>query len=751
MQNAAIKHNPINNFIFMSSKDLKKMEVNDAFYYLEEFIHYTDKNIFLTGKAGTGKTTFLKNILPKLNKNHVILAPTGVAAINASGMTIHSFFQLPLVAFAPTNEYVDINIANNKKNIVRHFQHNYEKLKIIRELELVIIDEISMVRSDLLDLIDFTLRFVRKNHMPFGGVQLLMIGDLYQLAPVIKEQEWHILKEHYKSQYFFDAQVWTESSYFTISLTKVFRQSDERFINILNAIRDGNANIDIVDQLNKQYKSNFVPDQHDHYITLTTHNHKANHINTIRLNDLQGKLMTFEALVTGQFNESAFPNTKDLQLKIGAQVIFIRNDIDGQYFNGLIGIIKDINDEIVTIQCKDKIINVGRVKWKNINYSLDEESQKIVTNEIGSYEQFPIKTAWAVTVHKSQGLTFDKLIVDLSDSFAPGQVYVALSRSTSLEGLVLSSRLSVENVMVDRRIAEFYSYVANKNENLDQALLFCKKNYESTYVTKTFQLDKLMIAFDTWSEYIATEAKSTLKNKAKTIEEEMQHELNHLNEVAINFQNQLKKLIESNDDKTLMQRCDKAITYFTDRIFTKCILPLHTHMEAVNLVAKSKSYLKQTDYLFNQLWHKIDVLTNLNIRNVKIYTSTSYDRSMLNHIELKNKKGSTYENTLILFKQGKTMQEISSIRDMALSTIESHFAKHIKDGKVSIYDLMDKDKISKLEPYFDHPFNSLTELREKINFEVTYAELGWMKNWLAYKNQITIEDNNEATKMNSNN
>lgn len=744
MQNAAVKHNPINNFIFIPAKELKKMEVNDAFYYLEEFIQYTDKNIFLTGKAGTGKTTFLKNILPKLNKNHVILAPTGVAAINAGGMTIHSFFQLPLVAFAPTNEYVDINIANNKKNIVRHFQHNYDKLKIIRELELIIIDEISMVRSDLLDLIDFTLRFVRKNHMPFGGVQLLMIGDLYQLAPVVKDQEWHILKAHYKSQYFFDALVWSESSYFTIALTKVFRQSDISFINILNAIRDGNANMEIVEQLNKQFKSGFVPNQDEHYITLTTHNHKANHINTIMLNGLQGDLMTFEAMVSGQFNENAYPNTKDLQLKIGAQVIFIRNDADGQYFNGLIGVIKDMNDEILTIQCKDKIINVGRVKWKNISYSLDEESQKIVTNEVGSYEQFPLKTAWAVTVHKSQGLTFDKLIVDLTDSFAPGQVYVALSRSTSLEGLVLSSKLSVENVMVDKRIAAFYSSITNKHENLESILQASKKNYESTYLSNSFRFDKLIIAFDTWSEYIATEAKASFKNKAKTIQEELHQELNNLNEVVSNFQNQLKKLIESNNDALLIQRCDKAITYFTDRLFTKCILPLHTHMEAINLLAKSKSYLKQTDYLFNQLWHKIDVLTNLKIRNVKIFTSTSYDKSMLNQVALKNKKGSTYENTLLLFKQGKTIQEISSIRDMAISTIESHLAKHIKDGKVSVYDLMDKEKVSKLEPYFDHEINSLSELKEKISFEVSYSELGWMKNWMTFKNQIGREDNSDA-------
>jgi ATP-dependent DNA helicase PIF1 len=743
MQKSLSTHFPINNFIFKPTIVSKNMELDDAFYYLEEFVLHTNKNLFLTGKAGTGKTTFLKNLLPKLNKNYVILAPTGVAAINAGGMTIHSFFQLPLVAFVPTNDYVDLNVANNKKNIIRHFQHNYEKLKLIRELELIIIDEISMVRSDLLDLIDFSLRHIRKNYLPFGGLQILMVGDLYQLAPVVKEQEWHILKDHYKSQYFFNAQVWSESSFLTITLNKIFRQSDTTFINILNAIRDGNCSQTLVDTLNKQFNNNFIPQQNEQYITLTTHNNKANQINTEHLNKLPGQFFNYEANINGQFNENSFPNTKDLQLKIGAQVIFIRNDSEGQYFNGLIGIVKKMDKDSITVECKENSIEVGRVKWKNVNYSLDETTQKIESKEIGSYEQFPLKSAWAVTVHKSQGLTFEKVIVDLSDSFAPGQVYVALSRSTTLEGIVFASKISNQNILVDKLISNFYHAVEFQKLNLDKELQQGKITYENILLSKTFDLEKVLNVNELLSEYIQSELKASFKNKAIYACEESLTELISLEEVARNFNAQLIKLINANNELTLIERCNKATTYFADRIFTNCILPLHKHIEAISLMPKSKAYLKHAEYLFNQLWNKIDMLSTLTIRNTKVYSNSTYTRSMLKSIETKAKKGSTYENTLLLFKQGKSVNEIASIRNMASSTVEGHLSKHLKEGKISLYDLMDKDRIAKLEPYFAEGFTSIGELKEKINFEVTYSELSWMKNWRTFMHESTIVQDKE--------
>jgi PIF1-like helicase/Helix-turn-helix domain len=709
----------------------KKMEENDDLYLLEEFILNTNRNIFLTGKAGTGKTTFLKNILKKITKNYAVLAPTGVAAINAGGMTIHSFFQLPLNAFVPTNEYVDINVANNKQNITRHFRHNYEKLKIIRELDLLIIDEISMVRSDLLDLIDFSLRYVRKNYLPFGGVQVLMIGDMYQLSPVIREHEWQILKEYYRSQYFFDSQVWKETTFNTITLKTIYRQTEGRFVTILNAIRDGNCSQDMMDELNKQYKENFIPVEDDNYITLTTHNNKADNINQSRMQNLQGKHLKFEASIKGIFNENAYPNEKDLQLKVGAQVMFMRNDIDGQFYNGLIGVVKEMKDDNIVVESEGRKIDVKRVTWKNVSYSLDEVNQKIKSEELGSYEQFPLKLAWAVTVHKSQGLTFNKLIVDLSSSFAAGQVYVALSRCTSLCGLVFSSKLTKENVFVDRLVVGFHNNIQQSNTNLTSDLEIAKKQYETTLLTKVFDLTKEINACEFLEEYIQDELTYSFKGKAISVSEKISKELDELEEVAKSFKVQINNLINLLQEDQLKDRCTKGIVYFSDRIFTNCILPLHTHMTEINLIPKSKTYLKQADYLFNQLWHKIAIMSNLTLSGQKIYTGKSYDRSLLKNVEIKAKKGSTYENTLILFKEGKSVKEIAEIRSMSAGTVETHLAKHIKDGKIDILDVMEEARVKKLEPYFKDNVASFNELKEKLGFDISYGELNWMKSWVS--------------------
>jgi hypothetical protein len=720
---------PSNLPIFKPTIVTKKMEENDDLFLLEEFILNTNRNIFLTGKAGTGKTTFLKNILGKISKNYAVLAPTGVAAINAGGMTIHSFFQLPLNAFVPTNEYVDINVANNKQNITRHFRHNYEKLKLIRELDLIIIDEISMVRSDLLDLVDFSLRYVRKNYLPFGGVQVLMIGDMYQLSPVVKDQEWQILKNHYKSQYFFDSQVWKETTFNTITLKTIYRQTEGKFVTILNAIRDGNCSQDMIDELNKQYKENFVPSAEDNYITLTTHNSKADSINQSRMQSLQGKNLKFEANIKGQFNESAYPNDKDLQLKVGSQVMFMRNDIEGQYYNGLIGVIKEMKEDKIVVESEGRKIDVQRVTWKNVSYSLDEENQKIKSEELGSYEQFPLKLAWAVTVHKSQGLTFNKLIVDLSSSFAAGQVYVALSRCTSLSGLIFSSKLTKENVFVDRLVVGFSNSVDQSDKKLTSDLEIAKKEYETILLTKTFDLTKEANACDFLQEYIEDELNAAFKGKATTVAYKISKELDELEDVVKAFKIQINNLINLLQEDQLKERCNKGIVYFTDRIFTNCILPLHTHMSEISLVPKSKTYLKQADYLFNQLWHKVTIMSNLKLNGQIIYTGKPYDRSLLKHVDTKMKKGSTYENTLLLFKEGKSVKEIAAIRSMSEGTVETHIAKHIKEGKIDILDVMEEARVKQLEPYFKGEVSSFNELKEKMGFDISYGELNWMKSW----------------------
>ncbi len=732
--NAAKESNQINPNIpiFADNNKAKKMDEKESSFLIEEFILNTNRNIFLTGKAGTGKTTMLKNLLSKINKNHIVLAPTGVAAINAGGMTIHSFFQLPLNAFAPTTDFVDINIANNKQNIARHFKHNYEKIKIIRELELIIIDEISMVRCDLLDLIDYTLRHIRKNWAPFGGVQVMMIGDMYQLSPVVKEHEWQILKNYYSGQFFFNSIVWQETSFHTITLTKVHRQSEGKFINILNAIRDGNCPPEMIEELNKRHKPNFTPAKDENYITLTTHNSKADNINTTRLQNLSTKPTVYEAVIKGQFVPSAFPNEKDLQLKVGAQVMFMRNDVDGQYYNGKIGTVSALKDDVVVVDCGGTTIDAARVTWKNINYSLNETTQEIESEEVGSYQQFPLKLAWAVTVHKSQGLTFERLIVDLSESFAPGQVYVALSRCTTLDGLIFSSRIIADNVFLDRQIVAYHAKIAAIKTDLNQELNLARKEYEATLLARTFDLGKLLDGSDYLNEYIENELSQKFKNKASEMMKPISQKLDELNEVMLNFKKQLLALSNGSEDQ-LFLRCNKAINYFTDQLFTHCITPIHIHMQEVSLIPKSVAYIRQVDYFYKIFWMKLDMLTNLKINNKKVYHGHVYDKTklVLVNTSAKAKKGNSSNTTLVLYKEGKTIAEIAAIREMAESTVAGHMSLHIKKGDADIHDFLSKERIKQLTPYFEDEMTSFGELKSKISFSVEYYELQFMKSWLS--------------------
>ncbi|MDZ7742909.1 MAG: PIF1 family DEAD/DEAH box helicase [Bacteroidota bacterium] len=401
-----------------------------------DFVQYTGNNIFLTGKAGTGKTTFLHNLKKQSPKRMVVVAPTGVAAINAGGVTIHSFFQVSFGPQVPGYEEQGAGAAYKR--------FSKEKINIMKSLDLLVIDEISMVRADLLDAIDAVLRKYKNRRQPFGGVQLLMIGDLQQLAPVVKEDEWHILQQHYDTPFFFSSQALQQTSFTSIELKHVYRQSDQDFIELLNKIRDNNLDQQVVDVLNTRYIPGFKADEQG-YITLTTHNAKARNINESRLQRLPGKTESFIAEVHGKFPDYNYPTDEKLVLKEGAQVMFVKNDPspDKEYYNGKIGKIKSFVDDCVLVECPGEnfTIQVVPVEWQNVKYGLDPET-KAITEEIeGSFTQVPLKLAWAITIHKSQGLTFEKAIIDAEAAFAHGQVYVALSRCKSLEGLVLSSKI----------------------------------------------------------------------------------------------------------------------------------------------------------------------------------------------------------------------------------------------------------------------------------------------------------------------
>ena len=436
--------------------DENNIEFNNA----AEFVRHTDKLVYITGKAGTGKTTFLKYIKDNIEKNTVVLAPTGVAAINAEGITINSFFQIPFSPFVPNDSRLKTSASGtgNNESIYSTFKYSEEKRKIIKNLEVLIIDEISMVRADILDVIDKILKvYRRKPYLPFGGVQMILIGDTFQLPPIVRNEEWEILSQFYKTPFFFSSKIIEKNTPVYIELKKIYRQNEQEFIDLLNRIRVNQVTQNDISALNAKYDPKFSGKGRD-YIMLSTLKKFVNETNQTKLNQLESDLFTYKAYVHGNFPDSNKPTDYYLNLKIGAQIIFIKNDKreDKRYYNGKIGLVKKLHDSTITVVFDDDSeVEVEKEKWNNIKYTYNKGQKKIEKEIVGEFEQFPIKLAWAITVHKSQGLTFDKVIVDLSKAFAPGQVYVALSRCTSFSGLKLKTPISKHAIQTDPRVIEF--------------------------------------------------------------------------------------------------------------------------------------------------------------------------------------------------------------------------------------------------------------------------------------------------------
>ena len=415
---------------------------NTIFNIAVDLVNQSSRNIFLTGKAGTGKTTFLKYIRDNSSKQMAIVAPTGVAAINAGGVTIHSFFQLPFSPFVPESKGFGNNDAiADKHSLLSRLRLTGEKKKVIQELELLVIDEISMVRCDTLDAIDTVMRHIRQRRFErFGGVQVLFIGDMFQLPPVVPEQEWRILSEFYNSPYFFDSKVILDEPPVYIEFTKIYRQSEERFINLLNQVRNNEMDESGMEILDSRFQPAFRRSKDDGYIILTTHNRKADTTNSEELQKINERTYSYTAKIEGDFSEKAYPPDEQLLLKIGAQVMFIKNDLEKvrRYFNGKIGTVTRIEDDKIFVLCKNETdeIEVKKETWENIRYSVNKTTRQMEEDVLGSFTQYPLRLAWAITIHKSQGLTFEKAIIDAGEAFAPGQVYVALSRCTSLGGMI---------------------------------------------------------------------------------------------------------------------------------------------------------------------------------------------------------------------------------------------------------------------------------------------------------------------------
>ena len=670
---------------------------NEKIEMLNRFVQNTDVHIFLTGKAGTGKTTFLRNLAIKSYKRMVIVAPTGVAAINAGGVTIHSFFQLPFGPIAPEGQ--SLSLLSNMKL-------SRTKLKIMRSLDLLVIDEISMVRADLLDAIDAVLRRVRRSDKAFGGVQLLMIGDIQQLAPVARQNEWELLQDYYKSVYFFDSRVLQKNPYICVELDHIYRQNDTEFIDILNQVRNNRLDSNSLQMLNSRYIPNFKPDDNEGYITLTTHNYQADEINEEKLNAIDSETLTFNAEITGIFPENAYPTKEVLELKVGAQVMFVKNDPSPEklYYNGKIGkIIAYDKDEGIKVRCDDEVINVTPVKWQNFEYTLNEETNEIEEKEIGSFTQIPLKTAWAITIHKSQGLTFEKVVLNAEMAFAHGQVYVALSRCTSLKGLVLNAKISNSVLYNDNTINAFVDKIPSLEPDEDRLRDEEAKFHHQTIID-LFTFDELEMQINKLAKVVRENDNIFGKETADKIAERRKKFREEVIDVAMRFARQVESIIRSisqQDDKTtssyLDERIRKASVYFFDKINDlENISDLIQETDNKNVNAAVKAVLDM-------------------IREI-IYVKTAClhiakDGFILDkYLEMKNKKIVESENLKSVKLKGKTIDKEDKPLLNALMKWRHEKAVELEKEEHQILPTAVVNRITELKPVTIKELKSISKL-----------------------------------------
>lgn len=683
------------------------MEKNNELRTAWEFVEHTGHSIFLTGKAGTGKTTFLRTLKQKSSKRLVVVAPTGVAAINAGGVTIHSFFQLPFSPFVP-----DAHIKSR-------FDFSKEKRKIIRTLDLLVIDEISMVRCDVLDAIDSVLRRFRDHAKPFGGVQLLLIGDLQQLTPVVTHEEEHILSQYYDTPYFFGSQALRRLDYVTIELSRVYRQQDASFINILNAVRSNQATEDHLRRLNERYDPSFRPPAESGYIRLTTHNRMADDYNQSQLHSLRGASFCYRAEVSGEFPSANFPTDQELQLKEGAQVMFVKNDTEGRYYNGRIGHITYLDANTIQVLCTGDAqpIDVERDVWENTRYSLNDETREIETEVLGSFSQFPLRLAWAITIHKSQGLTFEHAIIDAQQSFAPGQVYVALSRCKTLEGLVLATPVSPNAIINDDRVS---SYIATQEERAEasiKALPTLRQEYERQLLIELFSFHQIAQQEEHLHRVVGEffYAQETLR----AIHDQAHKPLQDMLAVAGKWgQVILSMPFDQLHDAAFMDRVQRSAEYFRKQlsaIFDELIAQtkliktgskvalrrLDTTLteltETVEAKGRLLTYIAQHgfsvgDYLHAKQMALLGVLDEADPKQGKAKRSRKSKAEKLNAEKTKQKKVPTGEVTYDLFTKGLSVSDIARLRKLTPATISGHLIPYVKQGNIKAEDITGKEK-----------------------------------------------------------
>lgn len=701
-----------------------------------DLVENTNRNIFLTGKAGTGKTTFLNDFVKKTHKKHIVVAPTGIAAINAGGVTIHSMFGLPLRPFVPTVERIDTNLANNISDLLPHFRYRKDKLKLLREVEIIIIDEVSMLRADVLDMMDFSLRTVRRNQQKFGGVQMLFIGDLYQLPPVIREDNEYILRQYYNSAFFFDAKALEGVDLLTIELTEVFRQKDKEFLDLLNAIRDGDISAVDFDRLNRRYFPDFEPEG-EPIVHLCSHNRMADNINRKKLEELKTPSYFYKASVYGDFKESQFPNEETLELKVGAQIMFVRNDTssDKKYFNGKLAEISRLTEEkiYVIMEGREEEIELKKEVWEQKKYTLGDEKQ-IEEEVVGSFEQFPIRLAWAVTIHKSQGLTFDKLIIDAGQSFTSGQVYVALSRCRTLEGIYLKSQITPAVVFSDQRISKFQN-CTYANDKIEEILETEKYDYSIKKLLKYTDIHWFSTALEDWHK-VALASKILDKVAVKETYITLKNNIVQLIDVFDKFEKFLiqktAKFIQTQENwEEIESKAKGGVHFFFEKVKEQIFEPLkQSHSRT-----KGEKGLKDYNEVI-KIW--IDDVEDFlkDLKLVKLLEVSLFDQEKDVEVSSKIAKVPTHVVTYQLFEQGKSLEEIAKERGMVYGTIIGHLAKFAEQGILDLERIIDENKIQFFAKiYEENPQSSLTDWKNILPDDFDYHEIRLLWNHYQYLTQ----------------
>jgi hypothetical protein len=725
---------------------------NTIFQLASLFVNQTARSVFLTGKAGTGKTTFLRYIRENCFKKMAIVAPTGVAAINAGGVTMHSFFQLPFGPFIPVSRSSwdeditrdsdgvwhnsrtgdnDRSSATDQHSLFKNIRFNADKRELLQELELLIIDEISMVRADTLDAVDTILRHFRQQPLtPFGGVQILYIGDLFQLPPVISNEEWALLNKHYQSPFFFDAQSIRQSPPVYLELKKIYRQKEADFIHILNNIRNNRADYDDLERLHEHYRPDFQPAKEENYIILTSHNAKASQINQDELSKLTANPYAFEASVTGEFSDRAYPADKTLYLKEGAQVMFIKNDKGEtrRYFNGRIATIKSISLEKIVVEFPGETddLVVEKETWKSIRYNYDRVKDRIEEEELGSFSQYPLRLAWAITIHKSQGLTFEKAIIDAGASFAPGQVYVALSRLTTIDGMILYSRIQPHCISTDERVIAFTEKALAEDILQDQL-----QEDQQVFISRS------LVAAFSWSRLVEEISGSSFSPLAVRLLDSATRQ----QETANKFCKQLEQILAEGrlaagsigpveGYRPLQERMGAAVAYFIRAIDHELIAPVQEQIAEIRgkkKVKKPLQILAALKIVFARKKQQLEQALRIVSGPAKGEEATDllsgFQEQKMEKAQ-KPKRGDTHRISLELYKEGRTVADIAARRGLAVTTVETHLASFIPTGEIDVKELVPEGKISVVVSAIkEMGGNSITPIKHRLGADYSFSEI----------------------------